>query len=477
MRAFETIILIAFAIVYAHTAGLYLVAVSRRRVKPEFKYFGYLCAILAVLAFGRALPLSSLPGEFRIAGATVMTIGHCAIIPPFVAFCATLQDKRSRLFFASIVYTLIGYGFIAAGAHLEYAPDGSVIRLSNFATYYVSGGVLLALYVLVDLARNRSNDVEIQRIVFAAALCILALLFDSIMGSHDLHRVQLLPHVGIFALGFVHWMLLERFRAATDTLRARREAYSESLEELLRIERQLQETEQLAAIGELSAVIAHEVRNPLAVIKNISSGLRRQFDKPETRARLLDILDEETERLQHLAFQLETFATHSKLNPSPVEVPALIDAGVRRALNEIDGTPDVDLEIVVEEGAEECLADAIHLETALIYLIRNAIDALGDGEGRTVKIIASRKDNGQSFSLVVSDDGVGMDEETLEKATQPFFTTKPRGSGLALTIVDRVAKNHQGSLRLESAPQKGTRAELLIPQFIGYEGSLLEDMP
>lgn len=469
MSSFEGTILLAFAIVYAHTGALYLVAFSRRRVEPEFKYFGYLCSVLGVLAFGRALALSRDLGGMHVPGATLLMIGHCALVPPFIAFCETLSGKRTRLFPLSVAFTILGYIFISSGLHLSSAPEEELRNLSNFAALYCALGGLLALYALTKLARAKSGELAIRRIVFASALCLIALLFDSIMGAHQLHSVQLLPHVGIFALGFVHWMLLERFRAATDTLRVRRAAYAGSLEELLFKEKQLLETEQLAAIGELSAVIAHEVRNPLAVIKNISSGLRRQFDNLSTRMRLIDILDEEAMRLQRLSFQLETFATHSKLDPSPIEIPSLIEGGIRRALSEYEGEPRFEIETSIAEGAEQCLADAVHLETALIYLIQNAIDAIDamDEDGR-LTIAAELRDNGNTFSLAVIDTGAGMDAETLKKAAAPFFTTKPRGSGLALTIVDRVAKNHQGALILRSEPEKGTRAELLIPQIIPY---------
>jgi len=468
MIPFEASLLVAFTIVYAHTSGLYLVAFSRRRVEPEFKYFGYLCAVLALLAFGRTLPLAAELEEMRLPGATLMMIGHCALVPPFVAFCETLTGHRTRLFPGSIGFTVLGYLIVGLGLHLSRDEAGALSGLSSFATLYCAFGALIAFYALSKLARAGTDDPEIKRIVIASAICLVALLFDSIMGSHELHRVQLLPHLGIFALGFVHWMLLERFRSATETLRDRREAYATSLEQLIAKEKQLRETEQLAAIGELSAVIAHEVRNPLAVIKNISSGLRRQFDNFNTRMRLVDILDEEAMRLQRLSFQLENFATHSAIEPGVIELSSLIDGAIRRALSEYEDEPSFEIVTRVEPGAERCLGDAIHLETALIFLIQNAIDAIdakGDFDGiNRLEIIAALKDAPETLSLSVIDTGDGMDEETLKKAAAPFFTTKPRGSGLALTIVDRVAKNHQGRLELESELGRGTRAELLIPQ-------------
>jgi signal transduction histidine kinase len=459
---------------YGFAAALYLNAFSRRRVEPELSRFGYVCIAFAIVSYARVRLLASTSAEeVRLAG-NMAAIGRYALGATFVALCGAISRVPSRRTPITIAWAALGVVLVAAGAHGGVSEDGSRYEIHAVGASMFVVGLVLASAALRAAARHRALDPYARRVVAAAAVSLLAAVVDGALSFIGRPTVDVLAHAGIVGVVMVHWTLLDRFGEATERLESRRVAYSASLEDLSSKHEQLLETEQLAAVGELSAVIAHEVRNPLAVIKNATSAIRKGTHGADAQLKLLDILDEETERLHKLTFELGAFAELGRPNISECDLANVIEDCVNRAQahRESLGGPEVRFETKTE--AETLVADRDLLQSALFYLVQNAMDASTPGALVRLETSEATLEGEAAVELRVIDEGEGMDPETLAKAPTPFFTARSRGTGLALAIVHRIAVNHGGRLVLESQKGVGTTARLILPR---HRTSVLPSFP
>lgn len=221
------------------------------------------------------------------------------------------------------------------------------------------------------------------------------------------------------------------------------------------------EKEQLAAIGELSAMIAHEIRNPLTIIGNAVAMLRRPEIAAEDRATLLGILEEESQRLNGLVGDLLSYARPVSLELQAVSVREI----VVRALALVPERPGLYVELIEPEPVGPVLADAKLLRQVFENLVTNAAQAMAGEDGTlTVTIRRGQSDGIAGVDVIVEDTGEGMDTEVRDRALLPFFTTRPSGTGLGLAIVARFVRAHGGKLELKSASGKGTSVRVFLPR-------------
>jgi len=276
----------------------------------------------------------------------------------------------------------------------------------------------------------------------------------------------LLPHSFSMYGFFVGLSLLMRYRnlvigyASTESsLSQRTEELRKSNADLAQVQRELSSKKQLAAVGELAAAIAHEVRNPLAIIVNAVAGLRRASLQEQDRHTLLGIVDEETARLNRLVTDLLRFARPVSIRRSTVALAEL----VRRA--EVGRGSEHRFEITIpsDPNIKTVQADANLLRLVFDNLVANACQSMP--EGGTVRILVGegRLNDERCIKIEVIDQGHGMDESVLSRAVDPFFTTRPSGTGLGLPIVHRIVAAHGGKLQMDSEPQRGTTVRLLLP--------------
>jgi signal transduction histidine kinase len=225
-----------------------------------------------------------------------------------------------------------------------------------------------------------------------------------------------------------------------------------------RQQRAVEKSEQLAAIGEMAASIAHEVRNPLAGMKGAMEVLRQHLGTDPSHADVVDELMAQIVRLETLVRDLLTYARPRPLSRQPVELPHLLDR-VLRFVQE-DGHPRVlNVERDYDPRSSRIVADPQQLEQLFLNLIQNAAQAMEDGGTLAVSTGA----NGGQVEIVFSDTGQGIAVRDLPRIYQPFFTTRHRGSGLGLTIVRKIVDDHGGSIRVESGPGTGTTATVTLP--------------
>ncbi|MNM89636.1 Blue-light-activated protein [compost metagenome] len=245
----------------------------------------------------------------------------------------------------------------------------------------------------------------------------------------------------------------------------------ESERELERARQQLFQSQKMESLGHLTGSVAHDFNNLLTVIISSLGLLKKRLPDDERTVDLLQNTLEAAQRGATLTQRMLAFARQQKINPQPHSIPDLL-RGMSDLLVHSLG-PNIAIEYRFPPSLDLVLTDANHLELSIINLATNARDAMPDG-GRII-FSASRQSvtansphrlaPGDYICLSITDNGAGMDEQTLRRAVEPFYTTKDvgRGTGLGLSIVDGLAEQLGGRLTLQSQPGVGTTANIWMP--------------
>ena len=249
------------------------------------------------------------------------------------------------------------------------------------------------------------------------------------------------------------------------TLEAEHRSRAESLEgevqlavkALLDQQLALARAERLAAVGEMAAGLAHELRNPLAGIRMSLSNLSRDLSDPELVERVALVLSE-LDRLTRLLNNQLSQAQHAPEPSGPCEIQAMVDELVR--LLRFQVPENIQLEVSIE-SALHCVLPGDRLRQALINLVLNSVQALGQ-KGGAVTLRAHRK--ADRLVMEVSDDGPGFPPELLTSTAQPFVTHREGGTGLGLAMVRRLALDMGGEFTLENQRPRGALARLVLPR-------------
>jgi signal transduction histidine kinase len=309
------------------------------------------------------------------------------------------------------------------------------------------------------------------------------------LGGVDYVPVPVVPEllrakVKVFVDLYRKTRALERFNAELETRVAERtselQRFNEQLEERIK-ERtreretalaQLFEAQKMDTIGQLTGGVAHDFNNLLmAVLGSLTLLEKRLPDDPRSH-RLLQNAVQGAQRGAALTQRLLAFSRRQELKPEAVDVPQLVD-GMRELLERALG-PGIELQTQFQAALPAALVDANQLELALLNVALNARDAMPTGGTLTISAAYENEKSaagetalqpGEYVRILIADDGVGMDEVTLAKATEPFFTTKGpgKGTGLGLSMVHGLAAQSGGLLRINSQPKLGTTLELWLP--------------
>ena len=247
--------------------------------------------------------------------------------------------------------------------------------------------------------------------------------------------------VGALGLGLIFWVQQRHLR------------------EMRALETAMARHERLSALGDVAAAFAHEVRNPLNAVSMGLQRLRAEF-KPEPGeeyARFVDLMQGEVRRLNTIVEQFITLARPLPLKPAPLQLDELLRE--LAALVE----PEADQARVAVRLAVGALplvhADRDHVKQVLLNLMLNAVQAMTSGGTLTLEAEAVR----DAVTLTVADTGPGIAPDVLPRVFDPYFTTKPGGLGLGLTIARRIVEAHGGALAVESEPGRGSRFSVTLP--------------
>lgn len=273
-----------------------------------------------------------------------------------------------------------------------------------------------------------------------------------VTGAHD--------EIGDLARAFAR--MTENLRQSRTEMVRLNDALAAKVEQLERTQAQLVQSEKLASIGEMSAAVAHGLRNPLASLRASAQLVLRHPGSPAAGEQLRAILDE-VDRLDRRISHLLTFSRPAPFRRAPEKVPTLVQE-VLPAFAERLRTQGVTLELDIPETLPGIPADAMKLEQALVELISNALDAMPSGGRLTIRARAeAAHDGGAGIAMEIRDTGRGIAPETLPSVGQPFFTTRAEGTGLGLATARRFVEQHGGRLDLESRLAEGTVVHLWLP--------------
>lgn len=261
--------------------------------------------------------------------------------------------------------------------------------------------------------------------------------------------------------------VIERYNAMVERLREIEEEHTDkeqdlerqvelASENLLRVQRHLARAEQLSAIGEFSARVAHELRNPLSGIAVALRNLREEVSQPD-RAEVIDLVLEEIQRISRLLDSLLARTPQAREAPMAVS-PAKLCRDMVTLFGYDEGTQHVAVEIDVPDC--DCILPQDSLRQALLNILRNSAQAMGPEGG---KIAISGKVESDRLVLVLEDSGPGYPEDILRHGIRPFRSGKQGGAGLGLSILQRLVQNAGGRLSLEQAPAGGARTVIDLP--------------
>lgn len=240
----------------------------------------------------------------------------------------------------------------------------------------------------------------------------------------------------------------------------------EDLSRIRSMEEELKRADRLAAIGELSARIAHEIRNPLASISGSVQLISQGDAVPEKDRKLLDIVLRETDRLNLLISDFLTYARPVKPD-SQVSSLAEMYTGIEALLLTDPRFSGISIKFSDDYNVRVRISPD-HLQQLFWNLLVNAAESMSDGgdieiSGCLVNLAIRGNDNRSFVRIDISDTGKGMSESETSHLFEPFFTTKSNGTGLGLATVYRIVEAHEGRIFVESAPGKGTRISILLP--------------
>jgi two-component system sensor histidine kinase HydH len=239
-------------------------------------------------------------------------------------------------------------------------------------------------------------------------------------------------------------------------------------EERRSLEAQLHQSERLAALGEMTAGVAHEVRNPLGIISSTAELLRERLAQYEPQNRLAQIIVEESNRLNEKVTEFLDFARPRVPNLRPCDLEAALNRSLEMLQPEIERL-GIQLNRDYQLNGRPLMVDPDLLHQAFLNILLNAIQAMPEGGHLTVSTMAGP--NGRGGEIWFHDDGEGIDPEALKKILNPFFTTKEKGSGLGLPIVKSIIEAHQGNLKIDSTAGKGTTIIISLPDLAAKQAS------
>jgi signal transduction histidine kinase len=249
---------------------------------------------------------------------------------------------------------------------------------------------------------------------------------------------------------------VKRYRELAETLAETNRRLEQAQEEARRSER-------LAALGQLSAGLAHELRNPLAVIKGSAETLMRKLASSDPiNTELAGYISSEVNRMNALVTRFLDFARPHKLDEHQEPIPPLIEQALKEAR---DRWPDAKVEVERQFAPDlpDVTLDGELMERVFTNLALNAYEAMASGGGKLRMAAVPTPDGKRGVEITFQDTGPGIPAELREQIFNPFFTTKETGVGLGLSIVSKIVDDHRGWIRVSGEPGQGACFQVYLP--------------
>ena len=291
-----------------------------------------------------------------------------------------------------------------------------------------------------------------------SAVCYLPHILLAWHGMPDYAMHQYAEIIIFFLVGMVTGVLADRERSQKRKLEATTEQLTKVYRELQDSFEQVKRADRLSAIGQLSASLAHEIRNPLASIEGSVEVLRNASAAAELRDELLGIIWKETRRLNRLLSNLLDFARPRRPEFQHINPEQTVDA-VISLVGPTAQQSGIRLRKEVLAPVPPIESDPEQLKQVVLNLTINAIQAMPNGG--EIELAVRRKDS--NVVIAVKDQGSGVASEDIEKIFDPFFTTKDSGTGLGLSVAHQIVTQHRGVITAERNPDRGMTFSIMLP--------------
>jgi signal transduction histidine kinase len=257
--------------------------------------------------------------------------------------------------------------------------------------------------------------------------------------------------------------LLEIFSRQASLAIARARAYDQirsHLEELQATRDRLIEAERMASVGRMASHLAHEIRNPLTAIGGFARALARQFEGDAGTHRKAMVIYEEARRLERTLANVLDYTRPLRPKKVPISVNDIVLETMEQFKSEVE-EGNIAVNLSLAERMHPVLADPAMIKQVVINLVKNAIGAMEQNAERRLSVTTSQE--ADEVTIVVADNGCGMEQGTMENLFSPFFTTKVGGIGLGLSISQRIVRQHGGAIKSESDVGTGSTFTVTLP--------------
>lgn len=260
-----------------------------------------------------------------------------------------------------------------------------------------------------------------------------------------------------FAIAALIGVLADAERRQRQKIQETAVKLSETYAQLQASTEQVRRADRLSALGELSAGLAHEIRNPLGALEGAVQILQRSQLPSETRQEFAEMAGKEVGRLKSLLTHFLDFA-----RPQPPQRmltdPAMLLDSIARLAAETAKLAQVEISVETQETASVAI-DSEQIRQVLLNLVLNAVQAMPNGGQITLR----SRQQGESIVLEVVDQGPGIAPENIERIFDPFFTTRPTGTGLGLSIAHQIVRGHGGEISVRNNPDRGAMFVVSLP--------------
>ncbi len=381
-------------------------------------------------------------------------LGHVWLWKAFRASSGVRQQQLKWTF----IGTFVGYGGGATNWFLWYGipiPPVLNILITPFQ-------VIIAYAIL----KHQLMDIRIvlrRTFVYSALIACITAVYLVMVLIMERWFQGFLGYRSVFATVFVAFLIAVFFNPLRNRIQAfvERALFKATTAELVTQREQLlaevRKGEQMKAVGTLAAGLAHEIKNPLSSIKTFTEYLGTRYADPEFRVKFQKVVGGEVERINLIVQQLLEFAKPVPPKLMPLEVSTLLDETLEFLNNEF-------LQHHVEihkwyEAQALILGDPQQLKQIFLNLFLNSLQAM-NGAGR-LEVHTAR--HGAELVVTITDNGTGITPKDLPHIFEPFYTTKPTGTGLGLAVAQGIVKEHGGRIEVESQPGQGTTMRFYLP--------------
>jgi signal transduction histidine kinase len=294
----------------------------------------------------------------------------------------------------------------------------------------------------------------------AAVVSVLLFMPHLVLHSDDVEmlRNQTAETIMFLVIGIVTGLLSSMQKREHGRYVATAEELKKAYDDLKETTNQLLLADRLSALGQLSAVLAHEIRNPLASIKGAVEALETEIPWGHRKRPFLEAIQAEADRLSKLVNEFLQFARPPRLEMLPIQPNAVVRSVVALVSKQAANSR-IDIRTIFDQELPPILLDGEQMKQALLNLVINAIQAMP--EGGLLELATKRAED--RFRIFVRDSGPGIPQEIRDRLFDPFVTTKNGGTGLGLAIAQRLVKQHNGIIRVIDRPEGGSAFEIEIP--------------